>query len=367
MEIFVTSVSVLVLIYQLVKTIVSHFQDESRLDEIKMQIMAVLLADCVVVLLAAMTDGHGMMESIFFISLAIFGVFPLTLSFIPKRFSKRILSVVVTVKYLYIAYRICTMFALLPLFPMSSYVAGVVLLPLVISMLYMGFLIARISDVRFVMRTGSVWNTVCIMVDVIYLMIMSSSSVLFFLLYVYSDVRPVILSSLFVLIFIAILTAMAQRVATSSLFVIWFSHERRIVESMKLTYAEMSMESPGVDVLYKNIYDRVLEHFEKNRPYLNSELTINDVVNVLYTNKLYISKAICAYTGRNFCQFVNYYRITYAIELFRKNPSQKVVDLAGHSGFNSAVSFSMAFRLFMGEKPSDWFRRERARLSKRTK
>ena len=79
---------------------------------------------------------------------------------------------------------------------------------------------------------------------------------------------------------------------------------------------------------------------------------------------LYISKAICAYTGRNFCQFVNYYRIAYAVELFRSNPNMKIVDISSRSGFNSSVSFTMAFRLFMGDKPSDWFRRERAILQK---
>ena len=70
---------------------------------------------------------------------------------------------------------------------------------------------------------------------------------------------------------------------------------------------------------------RVIDYFDTSRPYLNHELTINDIVNVLFTNKLYISKAISAYTGRNFCQFVNYYRVTYAVELFRKDTSCKRV------------------------------------------
>lgn len=278
-----------------------------------------------------------------------------------------ILNIVIALDYLYIAYRVCTIFSLLPLLPASCYVIGMLVILFMIFTLYLGVMVSRVSDVKFVMRTGSVWNTVCIMMDVIYLSFLAIYSILFFLLHIYSDISPVTLCSIFVLIFISYLACLVKRIGTSSLFIIWIAHERRIVESMRLTSAEMNLESPGTDVLYKNIYDRVLEHFEKNRPYLNSELTINDVVNVLYTNKLYVSKAICAYTGRNFCQFVNYYRITYAIEQFRKNPSQKVVDLAGRSGFNSAVSFSMAFRLFMGDKPSDWFRRERARLSKRVK
>ena len=101
--------------------------------------------------------------------------------------------------------------------------------------------------------------------------------------------------------------------------------------------------------------------------YLNSSLTINDVVKVVFTNKLYISRAISQFTGRNFCQFVNYYRVTYSVRTFRDNPALKVAELALMSGFNSVVSFSMAFRLYMGESPSDWCRKERSRLIRRKK
>ena len=134
---------------------------------------------------------------------------------------------------------------------------------------------------------------------------------------------------------------------------------------MKVSQSEFAGESPGTISLYNNIYERLLEYFEKRQPYLNSELTINDVVDVVLTNKLYISKAISHCTGRNFCQFVNYYRITHAVKLFRENPMLKVVELSAKSGFNSTVSFSAAFRLYMGENPGDWCRKERARLSKK--
>ena len=42
----------------------------------------------------------------------------------------------------------------------------------------------------------------------------------------------------------------------------------------------------------------------------------------------------------------------------------KVTELASLSGFNSLVSFSMAFRLYMNENPSDWIRKERTRKTK---
>ena len=120
-------------------------------------------------------------------------------------------------------------------------------------------------------------------------------------------------------------------------------------------------------MIFKDIYDRVLEYFETEKPFLNGDLTINDIVAVVYTNKLYISRAISQSTGRNFCQFVNYHRVMYSVECFRKNPELKIAELWPMCGFNTIVSFNMAFRLFMGENPSDWCRKEKIKLFRKGK
>ena len=367
MEMFMTSVSVLILLYLLVKQIVGYVQDEKRPDVIKLMIMAALLAEAVIIVLAFLSGGPVAAEMLFFISLGVAGLLPLTLSFVPKHVSGRIITALVIIEYIYIIYRVSTLFSAIPLPSENVYMYGVVLLSLLVLLLYIVILSLRIADIKHVLRFGSVWNSVCIVVDVIYISAYVVYTILLLILLDESEVFMSVPEAFLLLMLIALHLSLTVRVRTSSLFVIWTSHEKRIIESMRLTNSEMNLESPGIEVLYKTIYERVLEYFEESRPYLNSELTINDVVNALYTNKLYISRAICTYTGRNFCQFVNYYRIRYAVECFRKDTTMKIVDVASRSGFNSAVSFSMAFRLFMGEKPSDWFRRERARLSKRIK
>ena len=160
------------------------------------------------------------------------------------------------------------------------------------------------------------------------------------------------------------LAALCLRTALDSEFVIRQKREMMIVESMKVSQMEFSATSSKLDEIYKDIYERVVLHFEMEKPFLNGNLSINDVVRVVYSNKVYISKAICHYTGRNFCQFVNYYRVIYSMEIFRKQPGLKVAELAGLSGFNCTVSFTTAFRLFMNETPSEWCRKERTKLLK---
>ena len=213
----------------------------------------------------------------------------------------------------------------------------------------------RLSNIKAVMKSSSVWSMVCLSMDSVYMI-----AVLLIVLCI--D----ILQSWMITTFLCLpAIALCIRIRNSSALVIFTGHERRIVESMRITSVEVATLSE--DKLYDDIYERVVNHFETNRPYLDNELTINDIVGVVFTNKLYISKAISHHTGRNFCQFVNYYQISYAIEMFRNNPMLKVMEMSAMCGFNSTTSFTAAFRLYMGEKPGEWCRKERRRLEKMSK
>lgn len=109
----------------------------------------------------------------------------------------------------------------------------------------------------------------------------------------------------------------------------------------------------------RTIYDKVLAFFNTGEPFLNSYLSIMDVAEELGTNKVYVARAIRVYSDKNFCQFVNAYRIDYAIALNEREPDLKVCDLAYRSGFNSATAFSIAFKIAKGVPPGEWMRRSK--------
>ena len=255
----------------------------------------------------------------------------------------------------------------IPMFPAIYYVSlsgGVAIL---ICLFYMLALSLRMREIRLVMRNGNVWSSVCMTMDVIYLLFLIVYVMLFLITSGLSMSHTYVISIVVSLLLAFEIAAIGLRVSLDSIFVLWRRHERRIVESMKISQTDVSQESTKINELYKEVYSRVVYLFETDKPYLNSELTINDIVKVTFTNKLYISRAISQFTGRNFCQFVNYYRVSYSIQLFRSNPELKVIELATQSGFNSSVSYSMAFRLYMGESPSDWCRKEKVKLVRKKK
>ena len=221
----------------------------------------------------------------------------------------------------------------------------------------------RVREVKAVMQAGTVWACLSFVIDALYVAVVMAEVVVLLLFY---EENPVVMSVVGIL-FAATAAAYGIRISTDSLFVFYRRHERRIVESMKMSPVESAGMGTREDDIFKDIYERVLEYFTAEKPFLNGDLTINDIVAVVFTNKLYISRAISQYTGRNFCQFVNYHRVMYSVECFRKNPELKIAELWPMCGFNTIVSFNMAFRLFMGENPSDWCRKEKIRMSRKGK
>ena len=114
----------------------------------------------------------------------------------------------------------------------------------------------------------------------------------------------------------------------------------------------------------EDLFRRCCFYMENKRPFLVDALTLSDVAAALFTNTLYLSRTINAFSGKNFRRFVNDYRVDYAMNLFRKNMSLKVSELSEMSGFHTVVTFNMAFKLVKGVAPSIWCQAERFRAGK---
>lgn len=114
-------------------------------------------------------------------------------------------------------------------------------------------------------------------------------------------------------------------------------------------------EYGGPDDHMNQVYGKVLRLMETRKPYLDPDYTLDDLAEAVFSNKVYLSKAINYYSGRNFRQFVNYYRVMYSTELMKKDYRMRVTDLALKCGFHSVVSFNMAFKLYMNMTPSAYY------------
>lgn len=108
--------------------------------------------------------------------------------------------------------------------------------------------------------------------------------------------------------------------------------------------------------LKKNILNRdTFDAFMRiEKPYLNADLRITDLVDMLHVNRTYISSFINREYGVNFSAFINKYRLL-EYNALKENPEYSEMsksELAEMAGFNSYRSFLRTEKEFSGNKKS---------------
>jgi YesN/AraC family two-component response regulator len=101
---------------------------------------------------------------------------------------------------------------------------------------------------------------------------------------------------------------------------------------------------------------QIIELFEVQKIYKNSDLRITTISETLNTNRTYISRLINEEFDMNFSEFVNKYRITEAIS-FLEDKDFKIYTMehiAEMSGFGSINSFNRVFKEIEGVTPGQF-------------
>lgn len=96
------------------------------------------------------------------------------------------------------------------------------------------------------------------------------------------------------------------------------------------------------------------EHFMKDMEvFRDSELTIDSLTKKINTNQAYLSRAINTYAKSSFRDYVNTYRIRYAVKLLSDiDNDQPIKDIAAQAGYNNLQSFYQNFRKETDVPPS---------------
>lgn len=104
------------------------------------------------------------------------------------------------------------------------------------------------------------------------------------------------------------------------------------------------------------LFEKVEAYMKAEKPYLDDMFTMTQLATEMLTNKTMLSKTINEISGKNFCRYVNSYRIQYAVSLMKKDRRLRVGELSLMCGFHSVASFNMAFKLIMNDTPSEYMR-----------
>ncbi|TGK17702.1 helix-turn-helix domain-containing protein [Leptospira kmetyi] len=104
----------------------------------------------------------------------------------------------------------------------------------------------------------------------------------------------------------------------------------------------------------KNYVQIVQEHMKTDKPYLDSEFSLDHLADRLNFPRAHITQALSEILETNFYNFVNEYRVNEFIRLVDSSPEEKiaVLSLAFDAGFNSKSTFNQSFKRIMGTTPS---------------
>ena len=230
------------------------------------------------------------------------------------------------------------------------------LMTLEVTAVWVAYCISRARDkynnVRTLFRLDFVWCAVEDYSRLFYLLVLCMLSVSALTACRFEG--PSWLFVIHLLVLLSFYSAMYVRVYLGRSFVMSHEREGALKEMIKGNLRTIP-EAGEPDEHMNTIYGRVLKYMETKKPYLQESFTIEDMADAVFTNKVYLSKTINYFSGRNYRQFINYYRINYARSLMEKDRRLKVVEVAMMSGFHSVVTFNMAFKLFTSMTPSAYY------------
>lgn len=102
------------------------------------------------------------------------------------------------------------------------------------------------------------------------------------------------------------------------------------------------------------LFDELEELMLKDKPYLNPQLSRDDMVAALYTNKNKLIEAIKTARGMTFTDYVNSLRLEEAVRLLAEHPELTIEQVGTRAGFGSAATFYRQFKSTYGMSPKDY-------------
>lgn len=148
----------------------------------------------------------------------------------------------------------------------------------------------------------------------------------------------------------------------------FFGHKQGNLFSDRPIAIDLPEPEPMLDETYSldkrenDFIHLLLDHMNEKKPYLNAEITLSTLSAELEVASDYLSKIINGRLGKNFYDFINYYRI----EEFKtrcalpENKNFTLIAIAFECGFNSKATFNRVFKNATGQTPGDYARKAQA-------
>lgn len=104
------------------------------------------------------------------------------------------------------------------------------------------------------------------------------------------------------------------------------------------------------------LIEKINNYMDSEKPYLKPDLTIQELADYLFIDRLVLSELINTQFKKNFFAFINEYRVQEVTNRLQ-NPEYQhltLLSIGYDSGFNSKTSFNTIFKQYTGKTPSEY-------------
>ena len=118
-------------------------------------------------------------------------------------------------------------------------------------------------------------------------------------------------------------------------------HRHFSIIDMRINKEQVSNDDSAAlkDAVNRSMTERIISLVENDKIYLQPDLKLDDLAQMMHTNRTYIYQAVNQQMGISFNEFINRYRIAHAKRLMASDPTLSMNDVALLSGFASLSSF----------------------------
>ncbi|GEM_PF-3767265 len=129
-----------------------------------------------------------------------------------------------------------------------------------------------------------------------------------------------------------------------------FNYPEIVLSLPALKYADSNLSVNS----FQSIQTKLGSFMSQQRPYLDSELKLNEMARMMTVRPAHLSQVINDQYGKNFSEYINSYRINEAKRLLKEDKDQdlSMYEVALDAGFNSKATFNRVFKQMTGTTPT---------------
>lgn len=130
------------------------------------------------------------------------------------------------------------------------------------------------------------------------------------------------------------------------------NNEEEAIVLTEKKYQKSSLTEENID----DIHARLINLLNREKPFINPNLTLNELATMLNAHPNYLSQVINSKEGKNFYELINEKRIEEFLNRISQPESRQytLLSIAFECGFNSKTSFNRNFKKYTGVTPSEY-------------